>query len=88
MIWIKIKNFEIIGFSIDEKRSNWINALDKEQINWVNVTENKGFNGLIVSKYAVKSIPSNFLINPEGKVVAKDLSIEDLEKRLQENIKE
>lgn len=78
----KNKNFEIISVSIDEKQTNWINAIKKEKIPWVNVIENKGFVGEIVKRYKVNGVPTNFLINPEGVIVFKDIDLLELEKLL------
>lgn len=77
-------NFEIIGVSIDEDSTKWKKALDIENLNWINVNENRGFEGKISIKYNVDQIPMNFLINPEGKIVAKDISIDELIKTLKE----
>jgi thiol-disulfide isomerase/thioredoxin len=78
----KNKNFEIVGVSIDEQKKRWIDALDKEQLQWISVIEPKHFVGTIIKKYNVFAIPANFLINPEGKVVAKNISMQELEKLL------
>jgi thiol-disulfide isomerase/thioredoxin len=78
----KSKNFEVVGVSIDEQKKRWINALDKEQLQWINVIEPKHFFGTIIKKYNVFGVPANFLINPEGKVVAKNISMQELEKLL------
>lgn len=75
----KNKNFEIVGVSIDEKKEDWLKALEKEQLHWINVIEDKGFMGKVINKYDSNSIPASFLINPEGKVVAKNITIEELE---------
>jgi thiol-disulfide isomerase/thioredoxin len=78
----KSKNFEVVGVSIDEKKDQWIKALDKEQLQWINVIEDKSFKGEVIREYEVNAIPTNFLINPEGKVVEKNISMEALEKLL------
>jgi thiol-disulfide isomerase/thioredoxin len=83
----KNKGFEIVGVSIDKSKPNWINALDKENLEWINVNENKDFLGEVVKKYSVFAVPSNFLINSTGKIIAKDIEPQDLEKVLKENLK-
>lgn len=82
----KNRNFEIIGVSLDKSKSNWIKALDKENLEWINVIENNEFLGKVAKKYSVFAIPSNFLINPSGKIVAKNILPEDLKKILKENL--
>jgi thiol-disulfide isomerase/thioredoxin len=75
-------NFEIIGVSIDNEKIKWINALNKEKLNWINLNENEGFDGKIAVKYNVDSIPKNFLINHEGKIIAENIELNELEKIL------
>ncbi|GAA4774237.1 MULTISPECIES: TlpA disulfide reductase family protein [Flavobacterium] len=75
----KNRNFEILGISIDKNKSNWINALKKENVDWINVIENKEFLGEVVKKYHINSIPSNVLINNYGKVIAKNIDLDQLE---------
>ncbi len=83
----KDKNFEIIGISIDKSEKKWTKALDEENLSWINLIENKEFLGEVVKKFNVFFVPSNFLINPEGKIVAKDITLDDLKTFLNQNIK-
>ena len=78
----KDKNFEIIGVSKDHDTSQWIKALDKENLVWVNLIEHYLSKRAVSQQYGVVSLPMNFLINPEGIIVAKDLSMGQLQKRL------
>ncbi len=82
------KGFTIYGVSLDSNQSDWLSFLEKEQITWpnVNVYENDEPDP-IVEKYAIRSIPTNFLISPEGVIVARDLRGEELEVKLTELIK-
>jgi len=75
----KNKNFEIIGVSIDNNRQKWIETLNNENFDWINVIEVDGLYGVAVQKYNFNSIPTNFLVNPEGKVVFKNISLKELE---------
>lgn len=79
--------FEVITISIDKDIEKWKIILKKENINFINLIENKGFFGEITKKYKVNFIPSNFLINPEGKIVAKNISNDDLDSFLIKNLK-
>ncbi len=78
----KDKNFEIIGVSKDHDTSQWIKALDKENLGWVNLIEHYLSKRAVSQQYGVVALPTNFLINPEGIIVAKDLSMGQLQKRL------
>ena len=80
----KKSNFEIIGVSIDEDVEKWKKALEMENLDWINVNENQGIYGKAPMKYNVNQIPMNFLINPEGRVIAKNISMEKLQKVLNE----
>lgn len=84
----KDKNFDILTVSIDENLEKWKQAILKDEIFWNNVIENKDFNGEIVKKYKVSYVPKNFLINPEGKIIAIEITPEELEQFLTDNLKE
>lgn len=82
------KGFTIYGVSIDSNLNDWLSFLEKEQMTWPNVNVSEtGEPDPIVEKYAIRSIPTNFLISPEGIIVARDLRGEELEKKLAEVIK-
>lgn len=64
------KGFEIYGVSLDHDAEAWKAFLPAHEMNWVNVI---GTGSDQIDQYAVQSIPSNFLISPEGKIVATQL---------------
>ena len=80
----KTKNFEIVGISIDENKDKWLKAIQTNSLNWINLNENKSFYGKVTSKFNVQMIPTKFLINPEGKIILKNISLKDLENFLKE----
>lgn len=84
----KDKNFDVLTVSIDKDLENWKKAIKKDKLVWNNVVENKDFFGEIVKKYKVSYVPKNFLINPEGKIIAIEISPEELELFLTDNLKE
>jgi len=75
----KTKNFEIVGISIDQSKDKWLNAIQTDSINWIQLHENKLISGKIAAALNVKYIPTKFLINPEGKIILKNISSKDLE---------
>ena len=79
------KGFEIYGVSLDHNREAWIKALEENKMNWINVFHDSEQN--VIGDYSVSSIPANFLIGPDGRIIAKDLRDADLEKTLAEYIK-
>ena len=81
------KGFEIYGVSLDTDLTRWENTIGEQDMNWINVAQKKGGGFDPTALYAVSSIPANFLISPEGKIVAKNLRGEHLEEKLAEVLK-
>jgi peroxiredoxin len=81
----KNKGFEIISVSSDVKEPNWRKAISDDKLDeWVHLCDFKGLNNRIAIEYGVQPIPDNFLIDPSGKIIARHLFGDDLEKRLSE----
>ncbi|UZR95689.1 TlpA disulfide reductase family protein [Chondrinema litorale] len=79
------KGFEVFGFSIDDNIESWLKAIEKDQINWTNVIDIESDFLKEESAYRRETgIPLNFLINPDGIVIAQDIKIEKLSELLQE----
>ena len=75
----KAKNFDIIGISLDTDKAAWLGAVKADGLTWTHVSELKDFNGETVKKYQVQAIPTSYLIDPTGKIVAKNLRGEELD---------
>jgi thiol-disulfide isomerase/thioredoxin len=68
------KNLEIISVSLDDKRDPWIEAIKKDGINgWKHISDLKGWENQISKNYRIRSVPRNFLISPDGKIIGKNL---------------
>src|SRR5882757_7282729 len=82
----KDKNFTILGVSLDkaEGRANWLAAIKSDGLNWTQVSDLKFWSNQVAALYYVSSIPANFLIDPSGKIIAKDLRGDDLDDKLKE----
>ncbi len=78
----KNKNFEIVGVSLDMQPQSWTDAIAKDESTWLHVSDLKGWNNQVARLYAVRQLPSNFLINPEGKIIAKNVPSETLSQKL------
>jgi len=78
----KDKNFTILGVSLDQQRDAWIQAIKKDGLQWYHVSDLQYWNNAVAQLYRINSIPGNFLVDPSGKIVAKDLHGEELEKTL------
>ena len=72
------RGFEIYGVSLDNDNDKWLGAIREHGMGWVQVSDLNGFDNLAAKDYAVQSIPSNFLIDSQGRIVAKNLRGEDL----------
>ena len=78
------KGFEIYGISIDKKSEDWKRASDQVQLPWINTHILSNPNKNAQNVYGISAIPANFLIGKEGKIIAKNLRGEALEKKLTE----
>lgn len=81
------KGLEIYAVSLDTDRTSWLKAISDDNLPWVHVSDLKGSYNLAALKYGVYSIPNNFLISPDGKIVAKDLKPKELAMKLEEVMK-
>ncbi len=76
------KGFEVLGVSLDEEKQEWIGAIKKDNLAWTQVSDLNGWGSATAKLYNVASIPSNFLIDGNGKILATNLRGDDLEKKL------
>jgi peroxiredoxin len=83
----KDKNFTILGVSLDNKKEAWEKAIKDDGLVWTQVSDLKGWSSAAAALYAVQSIPTNFLIDPKGKIIARNLRGNELEEMLQEVLK-
>lgn len=82
----KDKNFEILGVSLDNpgQKQTWLKAVEKDGLTWPQVSDLKGWQNEAAQLYGVSSIPQNFLIDPNGVIIAKNLRGDALTKKLAE----
>jgi peroxiredoxin len=80
----KDKGFDILGVSLDDDGDKWKKALIKDALPWTQVSDLKGWRNSAAVQYGVRAIPANFLIDPQGKIVARDLRGEKLQQKLAE----
>jgi peroxiredoxin len=83
----KDKNFTILGVSLDNDKDKWQQAVKKDNLSWTHVSDLKGWESVAARDYAVEAIPANFLVDPTGKIIARDLRGEDLQSKLSEVLK-
>lgn len=78
------KGFEVIGVSLDKKKIDWEKAIAADSLNWIQVSDLKGWQNVVAKQYAVRSIPTNWLVDSNGKIIARNLRGEKLGEKLSE----
>ena len=81
------KNFTVLGVSLDQAKPAWISAIHADGLNWTHVSDLKGWGNEVAGLFHVQSIPQNLLIDPSGKIIAKNLRGEALNNKLKELLK-
>jgi peroxiredoxin len=79
----KGNNFEILGVSLDNNKDKWLKAIQDDQLTWAQVSDLKYWKNAVAVQYGVQSIPANFLLDKEGKIIAKGLRGPALEQALE-----
>lgn len=80
----KDKGFEIFSVSLDDERDKWIKAIARDRITWLQVIDNGGWYAPTAIKWGINAIPTSYLIDKTGKLVAMDLEGKELEKAIKE----
>ncbi len=80
----KEKGLEIVSISIDEDQKKWLKAINKDNYTWINVSDLQGWKSETGNLYGVSSIPASFLLDAQGRIVAKNLRGKELENKLRE----
>ncbi|PUZ26789.1 Peroxiredoxin [Chitinophaga costaii] len=86
----KQKNFSVLSVSLDKQgqKDAWLDAIQKDGVQaFTHVSDLKYWDNAAARQYGISAVPSNFLINPEGKIIARNLRGENLEKQLTTLIK-
>jgi peroxiredoxin len=80
------KGFTIVGVSLDQPgaKEKWMDAIHKDALTWTHVSDLKYWENEVAKQYGIRAIPQNFLLDPSGKIIAKNLNGETLEKKLTE----
>jgi peroxiredoxin len=80
----KDKNFTILGVSLDKDKDKWVEAIKKDKLTWPHISDLQGWESIAARNYSIESIPANFLLDPDGRIIAKDLRGPGLEAKLAE----
>ncbi|MEY3433356.1 MAG: hypothetical protein RL131_1292, partial [Bacteroidota bacterium] len=85
----KEKGFTVLGVSLDQPnaKDKWIKAIHDDNLTWTHVSDLKFWKNEVAVQYGIQAIPQNFLIDPTGKIIGKNLRGEALNKKLEELFK-
>ena len=78
------KGFEIFGISRDRNNQDWLNAVETHGMGWIQTIASGDSGNKVVADYSVSLIPTNFLIGPDGTILAKNLRGEQVAEKLSE----
>ena len=78
----KSKNFTVLQYSFDTNKEKWLKALKEEVLPWMNLRDMKGWNKEVADLFDVKGVPTNYLVGPDGTIIARDLRGEALGQKL------
>jgi peroxiredoxin len=80
----KLKNFTILGVSLDDDKEDWLEAVQQDKLNWLQISDLKKWESTVVNSYQIQGIPFNVLLDPTGKIIATDLRGSALQNTLKE----
>lgn len=83
----KDKGFAIYSVSLDQAKANWTKAIRNDNLTWTHVSDLKFWQSAAAQQYGVQAIPATFLLDKEGKIIAKNLRGDALEQKLEEVLK-
>ncbi|MFN0047934.1 MAG: redoxin domain-containing protein [Cytophagales bacterium] len=78
------KNFEILGVSLDDDGTKWKNAIMADGLKWQHISDLKGWESDFATLYSIEEIPQTYLLDQEGKILARNLRGAELEQKLAE----
>jgi peroxiredoxin len=80
----KDKGFTVYGVSLDQTKEKWLQAIAEDGLTWTHVSDLKNMQSEAAIKYNISYIPFSLLIDPQGKIIAKNLRDVELHKKLEE----
>ncbi len=76
---LKDKNFTILGVSLDDNPGSWMRAISDDKLTWTNISDLKAWSSPLIIDYSIKGIPASYILDTEGKIIAKNLRGKSLE---------
>ena len=81
------KGFTVMGVSLDDSAEKWKKAVADDKMPWTQVSDLKGWKNEVSTYYGIQGIPSNYLVDPNGLIIARNLRGQELERKLEELLK-
>ena len=83
----KTRNFTVLGVSLDQAKPAWVDAIKMDNLAWSHISDLKGWGNSVAGIFHITAIPQNLLLDPSGKIIAKNLRGNKLEKKLEAILK-
>jgi peroxiredoxin len=83
----KTKKFTILSVSLDNSKEKWLEAIKKDGLTWTHVSDLKYWKNEVAVQFGIESIPASFILDPTGKIIARDLRGSDLSTFLSKTLK-
>jgi len=78
----KDKGFEIYSVSADSSATNWVQAIERDGLDWIQVSDLLGNDSPVIQQYDVNGLPTNYLLDQDGKIIARNVDVAILEETL------
>ena len=78
----KDQGFEIYSVSVDSSAHHWVQSIEKEELNWIQVSDLMGQHSPVIDQFNVSQLPTNYLLDRKGKIIARNIEAEKLEETL------
>jgi peroxiredoxin len=72
------RQLSLLGVCLDGDINSWKQTIIQDEIDWTTVSDLEGINSDVLTRYGIFSSPKNFLINPDGIIIAKDIDYDDI----------
>ena len=83
----KDKGFTVLGVSLDNNPGSWMRAIQDDHLDWTQVSDLQAWNSELVKSYRLKSIPTSYLLDPNGLILAKNLRGKELSDFLEKTLR-
>lgn len=81
---LRNKNFTILGVSLDgqDTKAAWLKAIKDDKLTWTQVSDLKRWDSMLIKQYGINAIPQNVLIDPDGRVIAKNIEAQAIKEQI------